>query len=298
MRIRVPALLLVPLLALALVGFTPTPASAGATMHPCACAATFPLAPPTLCYQAPGARVADFVYTAPADFFQVVGSGAGGYCRHNPGCQWLDAAGVAACAAFVGCACGTPTFGEEVCGNGIDDDCDGSVDTIAGQRFEDRGATVFDCQTNLEWEKKTADNVADFHTWSTLSGAPNGTAFTVFLPAVATALGGTACDHTTWSCEATTLAATDSPTCTSPPPAGCWRLPEIDELKTILTAQFPSCTSSPCIDPVFGPTEPSFYWSATSSSPLVAWSVFFDNGFVGGNDKVNAFHVRAVRSAP
>ena len=163
-----------------------------------------------------------------------------------------------------------------------------------GVRFVDRGLTVFDCDTGLEWEKKTAGNVNDLHTWSaTLGGtAPDGTAFTTFLPAVAAALGGTVCP-TTSDC---TSGDGVSVSCTTPPPAGCWRLPEIDELRTILLAQFP-CGTDPCIDPIFGPTASSFYWSATSHSnfPDFAWGVNFGFGNVSDDFKFFGNHVRAVR---
>ena len=162
----------------------------------------------------------------------------------------------------------------------------------AGVRFEDRGLTVFDCDTGLEWEKKTAGNVNDLHTWSATGAAPDGTAFTTFLPAAAAALGGTACasPYDCTSSDGVTVS------CTTPPPDGCWRLPEIDELQTILLAQFP-CGTDPCIDPIFGPTASSFYWSATSRSfdPGSAWGVLFVNGDVNGGLKDFDFHVRAVR---
>ena len=51
-------------------------------------------------------------------------------------------------------------------------------------RFEDRGLTVFDHATGLEWEKKTADadpthagihDKDNTYTWSTGTNKPNGT---------------------------------------------------------------------------------------------------------------------------
>jgi hypothetical protein len=70
------------------------------------------------------------------------------------------------------------------------------------------------------------------------------------------------------------------------------------ELETILLAPF-SCGTSPCIDPIFGPTAAFFYWSATTSAgnPNGAWLMFFNNGLVTvGINKNNAFSVRAVRT--
>ena len=54
------------------------------------------------------------------------------------------------------------------------------------RRFEDRGLTVFDHQTSLEWEKKTDDSGIhdkdNYYKWSTVAPwNPVGTAFTVFL---------------------------------------------------------------------------------------------------------------------
>lgn len=75
-----------------------------------------------------------------------------------------------------------------------------------------------------------------------------------------------------------------------------WRLPTSAELQTILLAPF-LCQPSPCIDPVFGPTAATFYWSSTSfaNDPFGAWLVSFFGGFVGFGVKSFTFHVRAVR---
>ena len=49
----------------------------------------------------------------------------------------------------------------------------------------DRGLTVLDCATGLEWEKKTDDgglhDKDNTYSWSTGTDDPDGTAFTVFL---------------------------------------------------------------------------------------------------------------------
>lgn len=75
-----------------------------------------------------------------------------------------------------------------------------------------------------------------------------------------------------------------------------WRLPTPAELETILLAPFP-CGTSPCIDPVFGPTAANLYWSSTTHAgdPNLAWFVAFGNGGVGLADKNGFARVRAVR---
>jgi hypothetical protein len=65
------------------------------------------------------------------------------------------------------------------------------------------------------------------------------------------------------------------------------------ELLTILDCGF----GPPCIDPIFGPTGSSFYWSSSSGadSPLEAWYVFFGLGDVQRVFKNSDLYVRAVR---
>jgi len=76
-----------------------------------------------------------------------------------------------------------------------------------------------------------------------------------------------------------------------------WRVPTRDELAGILLAAFP-CGTSPCIDPIFGPTASSNYWSATETGPDNAWNVNFADGTVGNGPKGFANGVRAVRGGP
>jgi len=164
-------------------------------------------------------------------------------------------------------------------------------------RFEDRGLTVFDHQTGLEWEKKTAEDtvpdpsdphdVDNPYAWSNAGSAPNGPAFTEFLAALNNCIDD----------------GTNPPTAVTGGFAGrCdWRMPTIVELQTILDQTLGSCGggSGYCMDPVFGPAT-SGYWSATTfaSTPTHAWTVSFGNGSVGdfGVDKTfYGFGVRAVR---
>jgi len=163
-----------------------------------------------------------------------------------------------------------------------------SVFFQSSPRFEDRGSTVFDYQTGLEWEKKTDDGSIhdkdNRYTWGTGANNPDGTAFTVFLAA----LNGGAC--VTESAAGVTVSST-----TGCPGAGHndWRLPTISELRTILDCSH----GAPCVDPIFGPTQSSHYWSSSTypTIPHYAWYVYFYNGDGNPNFKSGSLYVRAVR---
>jgi hypothetical protein len=78
-----------------------------------------------------------------------------------------------------------------------------------------------------------------------------------------------------------------------------WRVPTIADLTIILLAPHP-CGTSPCIDPTFGTTAASNYWSSilvSGNSQPTAYFVTFDQGLVTRNNKLNTFHARAVRYA-
>jgi hypothetical protein len=105
--------------------------------------------------------------------------------------------------------------------------------------------------------------------------AANGTAFTDFLDKLNGGVGPGSC--LAFTCD--------------------WRLPTIEELQTILLAPY-TCSTSPCIDPIFGPTVSDAYWSSTTvfALPGNAQRVDFYDGYIDSPSKtVNKF-VRAVRT--
>jgi hypothetical protein len=75
-----------------------------------------------------------------------------------------------------------------------------------------------------------------------------------------------------------------------------WRLPTPAELLTIVSEPYP-CTTSPCIDPVFGPTGTGNYWSSrqVATDPTLAWFVNFTAGGVDNSGVSGTFFARAVR---
>ncbi len=166
--------------------------------------------------------------------------------------------------------------------------------TCVASRFTstDSDATVTDALTGLVWEKKTGslgnpedsnpENVVNIYTWSTGSSKEDGTAFTTFLTAGVNTPGFAG--------------------------ANGWRVPTLAELQTILldfpctgpTFGPPTCVCGvlpACIDPTFGVTAPSAYWSATSyvPAPSFAWTVNMGGAAVIENDETVSTSVRAVR---
>jgi len=149
-------------------------------------------------------------------------------------------------------------------------------------RYRDNGnGTVTDYDTGLQWEKK--------------DGEVEGICLLIFgLP--------NHCVNFTYTWEqAQSFVSPVSTDGTTVPSflAGSadWRLPTVVELRTILLKPFP-CDTSPCIDPVFGPTAVGAYRSASSHTvPSNAWYVIFDDGYVGYAGKDFGFYVRAVRTA-
>jgi len=168
------------------------------------------------------------------------------------------------------------------------------------------GLTVADHDTGLLWEKKTGTpvafpgvvcetagcpdphDVANAYEWSNVSPDPNGNAFTDFLAKL-----NDSSQPATWSSSSSGSVGTQATGCFAD---HCdWRLPNVVEIQTILDCSL----GAPCIDPLFGPTASSFYWSASSfaTNPDRAWTASFNDGFVSvGSSKTVDRFVRAVRA--
>lgn len=173
----------------------------------------------------------------------------------------------------------------------------------ASCRWLDEGdGSVTDLNTGLQWELKRYDptapfpnvhNVDGFWTWSGYPPNagdpivyPSGNAFAVAVGALNSGISfdGVA----TRNCFA----------------GKCdWRLPAVEELRTILAAQYPSCATTP---PAACTTIPGLtnaypmapgYWTSTTDDhdPSKAWAVSFSNGFVSSVSKNAGAFTRAVR---
>lgn len=190
-------------------------------------------------------------------------------------CDGVDLNGTSCATA----AASTP-YGTLACNNS----CTGFDTSACKARFVDNGdGTVTDNSTRLIWEQKTTTvgsgvNLVDPHdvdntyTWGSTSAPypPNGTAFTDFLANLNGGLGPNTCFAN--QCD--------------------WRLPSIAELQTIVAA-----SGDPTIDPIFGPTQPDFYWSSSTipAVPTFAVAEFFHGGGGTFGDKTSNLYVRAVR---
>ena len=76
--------------------------------------------------------------------------------------------------------------------------------------------------------------------------------------------------------------------------ANGWRLPSIDELKSIVEKR---CTEPAINLQVFPNTQPLSFWSASSDAgdPDYAYNIYFGRGLVGNYLKINSFYVRLVK---
>lgn len=143
--------------------------------------------------------------------------------------------------------------------------------------------TVTDNATGLMWEIKSVNCPSprcwsNLYSWSGSGSAPDGSLFREFLEVL----------NDDSSVDGTSVCFANH----------CdWRLPTIVELQTLRI----ECASGACIDPIFGPTQDSNYWSSTSvqQQPGSAWLGQFNPYNVAGKDvlpKTIRLFARAVRS--
>jgi Protein of unknown function (DUF1566) len=171
-------------------------------------------------------------------------------------------------------------------------------------RFVDNGdGTITDSQTGLIWEKKSSDgsvhDQSNFYPWSISGTAPDGGAFTSFLA------------------QLNDCSSSDSSSVSGGFAGHCdWRLPQLDELATIIDTNAAGCAQSPfppCVDPAFNTgctagctvttvpacscTESAGYWSATAApyGTDFAWVAHFGFGDVFFTGESADYFVRAVR---
>jgi hypothetical protein len=179
------------------------------------------------------------------------------------------------------------------------------IDTAASRAgtscryLDNHDGTVSDLDTGLMWEKKSPAGTGDVHdvdnlytlsTGATTADgsilADDGTAYTMFLAVLNNGSAPYDGGHPS-------------------PVTGCfanhcdWRLPTIVELQGIVNTRY-----FPAIDPIFGPTQPNFYWSITDYqvfpngfSHFTKWLAGFNGGGAVTFEIASiAEFVRAVRS--
>jgi hypothetical protein len=201
------------------------------------------------------------------------------------------------------------------CGPGCVFDTSG----CSASRFVDNGdGTVSDLRTGLMWEKKVAAQCVNL---------VNGQPISCFNDADCNGNGGGGTCVSCLQCVNARYTWTASPPSNPYPPdgtafavflygldagtspdgvmvSGCfaghcdWRLPSIGELEGIEDTTRGVCGggSGACIDPVFGPTQDSLYFSTTMiTDPGTLWEAEFGGGGELNGGKGDLLYVRAVR---
>jgi Protein of unknown function (DUF1566)/Collagen triple helix repeat (20 copies) len=171
----------------------------------------------------------------------------------------------------------------------------GSSTTTSGNYVICGDGTLVDTSTGLMWEITTGTlgailtnppltDVNNLYTWTdsnyfSFPYPPTGTLYSVFLEPLNNLVFASSayCSGFAGHCD--------------------WRIPTIGELRTIVASTCPGGDTVACIDPAFGPTVASAYWSSSTyaSDPDGAWCVFFGGpGVASGNKEAGTF-ARAVR---
>jgi hypothetical protein len=191
--------------------------------------------------------------------------------------------------------------------------CETTCTCVSGRFIDNSDGTVTDPQTGLQWEQKTGSvgSISDFKDCSQVS-CPDPHDVNNRYQWCLDANHDRVCDGPGFPDNGGAfvdfLAALNAPPCFA---GHCdWRLPTVNrdggstEFETIVDVTRPGCFTlgggtAPCIDPIFGPTIASTYWSRTTTafSPLYAWFLSFFDGVVDYDNKFESNFVRAVRDA-
>jgi hypothetical protein len=156
-------------------------------------------------------------------------------------------------------------------------------------RFLNNGdGTVLDFDSGLQWERKTG---------RTIIASPN-----FFCTGDITHCVN---DTVTWDQASRRIAAFNGVSANGTATAGKfaghgdWRLPTNVELGSLLDASAPGCGVAACIDPVFGLTLATAYWSQTAKlgDDALAVAVHFGTRSFAFTDQNTSVAFRAVRSA-
>jgi uncharacterized protein DUF1566/collagen triple helix repeat protein/IPT/TIG domain-containing protein len=170
--------------------------------------------------------------------------------------------------------------------------------------------TVTDNQTGLMWQMESSALVNQSYTWTLSTPFADGSLFNNFL---ASLNGGEWYSPDTAQYSIPDLGGGVSGQEIAQINGGntcfanhCdWRVPTRAELRSLVefSEVCPALPGFPCINPIFGPTQPSIYWSTTSDSTFFvvgndkAYCVDFSNGSDCEDFKGASHYARAVRTS-